>query len=59
MGNYVARGTVYHEYTVEIEAESADEARQIAESMGLDEWSDDGVSGMDIYEVYEEGEDDE
>lgn len=57
MGNYVVFGTVYHEYSLEIEAESKEEARMIAESTRLEEWSDNDVSGMDIYDVIEGGND--
>lgn len=58
MTKYVVLGTVYHEYSLEVEAESQEEARRIAESTRLDEWSDNDVSGMDIYDVVKEDDDD-
>lgn len=51
MGRFVVSGTVYHEYSIIVEADTADEAREKAWEKPLFEWFDNGRSGVDIYEV--------
>ena len=58
MGKFIVRGTIYIDYIVEVEADDKDKARELAESIPLESWSDDGGSGLDIYDVYEEDNDD-
>lgn len=58
MGKFIVRATVYVDYIVEVEAENKDEAREFAENIPLEQWGDDGGSGLDIYEVYEEEDSD-
>lgn len=57
MTKYLVRGTVYFDYIVEVEADDKDKARELAENIPLKDWYDDGGSGLDIYEVYEEDND--
>ena len=57
MAVFIVRATIYTDYIVEVEADSKDEAREFAESIPMSQWSDDGGSGLDIYEVYEEDND--
>jgi len=51
MGTYVVFGTVYYEYSVTVEADDKESAREVAEGMPLSEWSFDDKSGLDVYEV--------
>ena len=58
MGKYVVCGTVYLEYSVEVEADSKDNARDVAVEMSLDDWDMNNRSGIDVYEITEGGYDD-
>jgi hypothetical protein len=58
MGKYVVYGTVYLEYSVEVEADSKDNARDVAVEMSLDDWDMNNRSGIDVYEITEGGYDD-
>ena len=57
MGKFIVRGTVYLEYTVEVEADSKDNARDVAVEMSLDNWDMNNRSGIDVYEITEGGSD--
>lgn len=51
MAKYMVFGTVYYEYSVEVEADDRESAREVAEGKPLSEWSFDDKSGLDVYEV--------
>lgn len=54
MGNYIVRGTVYHDYLIEVQAETPEQAKVLAQAEPLNAWSGDDVSGLDIYSVKSE-----
>jgi len=51
MAKYSVFGTVYYEYSVEVEAEDKDTAYEIAQGISLDGWEFNQKSGLDVYEV--------
>jgi hypothetical protein len=55
MGKYVVYGTRYLDYSIEVEAGSKDEARDVALGMSLDDWDFNNRSGVDVYEITEGG----
>lgn len=57
MGKFIVRGTVYHEYSVEVVADSKDDAREKAGFIPLSEWDNNGSSGLDIWDTEEETND--
>lgn len=56
MGNYIVRATVYHDYLIEVQAESIEQARAVALKEPITAWSEDDVSGLDIHTVEGEGD---
>ena len=57
MGKYVVYGTRYLDYSIEVEAGSKDEAREVALETPLTDWSDNSNKNLDIYDVLEGGHD--